>query len=1220
MSFRLSARLKIAEPVVKWAHPLATLLLVSWLHLAVGGAGNLQAADDLFAAGVRVTDPVTPEAQVSAFVVPPGFEMQLVASEPDIHKPMNMAFDARGRLWVTTSVEYPYPAPPDRAGRDRLMVFEDFGADGKAGKVTQFADGLNIPIGVYPFETIDGQGQIVTRVVVWSIPHIWIMEDTTGDLIADKRTRLYGPFDHTRDTHGNQASFRRGFDGWLYATHGFNNQSRVQGRDGHQVEMHSGNTYRMRLDGSRLEHHTWGQVNPFGASWDPWGNLYTSDCHSAPIYQLIPGGYYPSFGKPHDGLGFAPTLMDHAHGSTAIDGLTFLADGLWGDTFEDNIVIGNVMTSRINRDRLTWNGSTPVAHELPDLVTTTDPWFRPVDTTLGPDGALYIADFYNRIIGHYEVPLDHPGRDRERGRIWRLKPTDKTLRSPTLPDTVAELLGELGSESLTRRLLAMHALMDRHGATIAPEVLNAWNDSESATLDVSRSFRRAHLIWLLSRLNVLTEERLMSAVHDVQPLVRAHALRVVGQQAQPTHAPQQRADAAQSSTSTLSLDALRGLAGVGLMDEDPRVQRAAVEAVGYLPHPRFIEVLINRLEHIPADDTHLVYATRKALRDHVLDETVAAYLLNREWSLSQQVRLADVLLAVQRPVAGTFLIRHLNTLEAAGVNMRNTLRHAARFAPESDSERMVKFVEERFLNQPGFQLDLFQGIQQGVQQRGEDVSPTVGSWGLRLLSQLLADADPTRSWRNIPSELQPTPNPWIYEQRAFADGTTGRVLSSFPRGEGLTGSLRSPTFDAPESVEFWLCGHDGPPDKPALGRNSVRLYSAETLEPLRQARPPRNDVAQRIEWDLSRWKGQRVFLEITDEDTGGAYAWLAIGRLKAEGLELPDLAPADKARHLVAACEMIESLAVSVDQLPTSVITNLRRIVLQSGDAGLRLAAAKAWAISQPVERVSRELGWLVLDGGEDPAVREGLAAVLCDRDAETGGEVVLQSILDAPARLQQAFTLTMARRSVTAEMLLAGVETDVVPARLLHDRRVQDSLRAVNVENIGQRLERILQSITDPVPSRDDVIQDRRRAYLAGQSDPIQGRKVYELNCLNCHQLDGEGGLIGPQLTGIGNRGLERLLEDVLDPNRNVDHAFRVTMMTLKDGQILSGLLRREEGALLILANSAGQEIQIEKANVEEMEEIEASLMPDNFSEILDAQSLNDLMAYLLAQRVTSP
>ena len=158
--------------------------------------------------------------------------------------------------------------------------------------------------------------------------------------------------------------------------------------------------YRIRFDGSRIEHHTWGQVNPFGMAFDEFGNMYSSDCHSAPTYQLLAGGYYPSFGKPHDGLGFAPVLMEHSHGSTAIDAMCYYTDDLWPAEFKDNIFVGNVMTSRMNRDRLQFSGSSPRAIELDDFVKTTDPWFRPVQARTGPDGALWIVDMYRHVIEH----------------------------------------------------------------------------------------------------------------------------------------------------------------------------------------------------------------------------------------------------------------------------------------------------------------------------------------------------------------------------------------------------------------------------------------------------------------------------------------------------------------------------------------------------------------------------------------------------------------------------------------------------------------------------------------------------------------------------------------------------------------------------------------------------------------------------------------------------
>ena len=376
--------------------------------------------EELFKAGVRTTDPLSPAEQLKTFHLPPGFEMQLVAAEPDLRKPMNMQWDAIGRLWVTESREYPFPAELDKPGRDTVTIFSDFDETGRAKKIEVFADGLNIPIGLYPFRSPNAAGKVTWKCLVWSIPNIWLMEDTDGDGKADKRDVFIGPLGWQRDTHGNLASFRRGLDGKLYGTHGFNNESTFVGRDGSELKVQSGNTWRIGMDGTQIEAWTRGQVNPFGLTWDERGNLFSADCHSLPLYQLLRGGWYPSFGKPHDGLGFAPTTIQHSHGSTAIDAPMYVCDTTWPAELQNHVFIGNVMTSRLNHDRIEWHGSSSKGIEEPDFLTCDDPWFRPVDLSWGPDGALYVADFYNRIIGHYEVPLLHPGRDRERGRLWRI--------------------------------------------------------------------------------------------------------------------------------------------------------------------------------------------------------------------------------------------------------------------------------------------------------------------------------------------------------------------------------------------------------------------------------------------------------------------------------------------------------------------------------------------------------------------------------------------------------------------------------------------------------------------------------------------------------------------------------------------------------------------------------------------------------------------------------
>ena len=136
-------------------------------------------------------------------------------------------------------------------------------------------------------------------------------------------------------------------------------------------------------------------------------------------------------------------MVTHDHGSTGIGGISYYAADQFPEAYRGTIFIGNVVTNRINHDQIEWHGSSPKGIEQPDFVWSEDNWFRPVDIELGPDGALYVADFYNRIIGHYEVPLTHPGRDRERGRIWRIvyRGTDGKARPGPRPTDRTQVVG-----------------------------------------------------------------------------------------------------------------------------------------------------------------------------------------------------------------------------------------------------------------------------------------------------------------------------------------------------------------------------------------------------------------------------------------------------------------------------------------------------------------------------------------------------------------------------------------------------------------------------------------------------------------------------------------------------------------------------------------------------------------------------------------------------------
>ena len=531
-----------------------------------------------------------------------------------------------------------------------------------AQEVTTFADGLNIPIGVLP---------VSHGAIVYSIPAIQRLIDQAGNDRASATKILYRGFGY-KDTHGMTGEFTRGFDGWIYACHGFSNTSEVKGADGHAIIMNSGNTYRFKPDGSRVEQFTHGQVNPFGLAFDPLGNLYSCDCHSRPIYQLLRGAYYPSFGKPDDGLGFGPEMMTHDHGSTAIAGITYYAADHFPSRYRGTVFVGNVVTNRINHDRLEWHGSSPRAIQQPDFLTSDDPWFRPVDIKLGPDGALYVADFYNRIIGHYEVPLTHPGRDRSRGRIWRIIYRDPGQTAPArqFPDwgkaTVDEMVAGLADPNLAVRVQVSQQLVERGGGAGRAAVLALMHPHSSP-------FQRMHSLWILERQQRLNDSTLAAAASDSDPGVRTHAMRILAERPEVP-------------------ERLRLLVLDHLTDTNALVRRNAADALGRHPAISNIRPLLELLYDVPSDDTHLVHVTRMALRDQFRSARAWQAIPLSGLSERDARAIADIATGVQSAEAAQFLLGHLEHFSETYPNQVRYVYHVARYGDGANEARLLFFA------------------------------------------------------------------------------------------------------------------------------------------------------------------------------------------------------------------------------------------------------------------------------------------------------------------------------------------------------------------------------------------------------------------------------------------------------------------------------------------------------------------------------------------------
>lgn len=801
-----------------------------WLAIALPAISHAAPSDQ------SAPPPSTPEQQRAMFHLPPGFEIQLVAAEPEIQKPLNLTFDAAGRLWVTGSEMYPWPAATDAEGkpipdftkayneitaafgarenappasvkaRDSVRVLSDFDESGHAQKISIFADGVNIPSGVQPLPRKPGaKGD---SAIVYSIPNIYRLEDTDGDGHADKREVLYGTAGFL-DTHGGMSSFLYWIDGWIYGTHGFRNRSEIRDKTGKVTVLESGNTYRFRDDGSAFELVTHGQTNPFGLTTDTRGNFYSADSHSKPVYLLLRGGWYEGLGKHHDGLGFAPRITDDDHGSTAIAGITYYAADSFPEEYRENLFNGNVVTQRINRDKLEWHGSSPKAIRQPDFLTCDDPWFRPVQVKLGPDGALYIADFYNPIIGHYEFPLTDPRRDHSHGRIWRVVWKGGQQAMPDLSEMGADgLVNQLSDPNLIIRTLATNQLAERTGL----ESSNALKKALAANSEMDGA-ARSHVLWAGERLGIVDDdllEQLFKPSNSDE--LRIHVCKILADRLEITPAQEK-------------------LLATAVLGDDSPVARAAAEALGLHPCDSSW-ALVARLHDTSAEDQQLIYTLRMTLRDLLkvpgsYAKAIALENQHPEYATS----IADVSLGLPTPESASYLLSYLRHQSLQCPRGDELLHHVILHLPE-DKLRAVPDLLQGADDAPlTARVGIAENSAKAYRIRGLAMPKPAADWVWRTLSDAIESPDDAMVMRALEG-LREMP---LDEKLK----PLGKLASDPGRSEALRAAALDALANAKGSGEI-LAGVLQESSSPVLRKRAAELLRQQgpsAFEPLLAALP-----------------------------------------------------------------------------------------------------------------------------------------------------------------------------------------------------------------------------------------------------------------------------------------------------------------------------------------------------------------------------------------------
>lgn len=522
---------------------------------------------------------LSPKDELAAFKIDPRFEVNLFASEeqfPELANPIQIRFDARGRLWVSCSTAYPH-LYPGQEPHDRILVLEDTDGDGRADTCSTFADNLHVPLS---FELGDG------GVYVSEQPHLTFLKDTDGDGKADLRRHLFTGFG-TEDSHHALHDFVWTPDGDLLFRDSIFLHSQIETAYG-PVRAANSSWFRLRPDTQRLSGFgSYPNTNPWGVTFDAWGRHVASH----PIFANAFHATNPPYPEQHPAGAGLP-----AYSGTC--GHDFIDFDFWPQELRGGFLKARYKpTNRIEMHQWVEQDDHFEEKYLGDVLFSTNLSFIPTDLTVGPRGDAYVCDWYNPVKGHLQYSLRDERRDRTSGRIWRIVPKGATLATaPKIEGaSVPELLEVLKSPHYRHRYAAKRELRQHPAAQVKPE-LDRW----LARLDAKAPDFRHHQVealWTYRTIGAVNSALLVELLNCDHPPARAAAAQ------QLRYWPDQLPDAAAQ---------LRARAN----DENALVRLEAVIAASYMGTRDALEAISGALDR-PAG-AHLKYAIRSALGSEAL--------------------------------------------------------------------------------------------------------------------------------------------------------------------------------------------------------------------------------------------------------------------------------------------------------------------------------------------------------------------------------------------------------------------------------------------------------------------------------------------------------------------------------------------------------------------------------------------------------------------------
>ena len=499
----------------------------------------------------KYQEPLSPEESAKLIQVPVGFDLELFASEPDIINPIAMEWDEKGRLWVVETVDYPNTVRDDKGeGDDQIKICEDTDGDGKADKFTVFAENLNIPTSM----VFSNGGIIISQA-----PHFIFLKDTDGDDKADVKKILIDGWG-TFDTHAGPSNLKYGYDNQVWGVVGY---SGFEGTIAGENWKFGQGIYKFKPDVSSFEFMTGTSNNTWGLGFTENNDVFASTANNThSVFMGIPNkasrgieGIQLGGSVKIDGHYAMHAITDKVRqvdvfgGFTAASGHNFYTARNYPKEFWNQVAFVCEPTGHlIHMARIEKNGAGFIEKDGWNLFAGADEWVAPVEAKVGPDGAVWVLDWYNFIVQHNPTPTperggfagvngkgnayENPLRDKSHGRIWRVVSREAKKYDPLALDKEQphELIEALANDNLFWRMTAQRLLVERGNLDVLSDLYEIVQNEK--TNDDGDNFAAIHALWTIDGLGALAKDDqaeaiITNALNHVAPGVRKAAIQIL---------------------------------------------------------------------------------------------------------------------------------------------------------------------------------------------------------------------------------------------------------------------------------------------------------------------------------------------------------------------------------------------------------------------------------------------------------------------------------------------------------------------------------------------------------------------------------------------------------------------------------------------------------------------------------------------------------------------